>query len=53
MHDVVHVPFVHTTGHGAPLFCQLPDMLHVCGWEPLHCIAPGEQAPVQLPMLHT
>jgi hypothetical protein len=49
----VHAPELHTFGHAEPLFCQAPALLQTCGCWPLHCVAPGVQLPVQLPLLQT
>jgi hypothetical protein len=36
--------------HALPVFCQTPLASQVCGWEPLHCFAPGVQAPEHAPV---
>ena len=36
--------------HALPVLCQAPLASQVCGWEPLHCFAPGVQAPEQTPV---
>ena len=33
-----------------PVLCQAPLASQVCGWEPLHCFAPGVQAPEHAPV---
>ena len=36
--------------HALPLLCQVPLASQVCGCEPLHCFAPGVQAPEHAPV---
>jgi len=51
-HDPVQEPApVQTYWQREPAFCQAPAV-HVCGWSPLHCVAPDEHA-AQLPALQT
>jgi hypothetical protein len=33
-----------------PVLCQAPLASQVCGWGPLHCFAPGVQAPEHAPV---
>ena len=34
-----------------PVFVHAPAVLHVCGWSPEHCLAPGVQLPEQVAVL--
>jgi hypothetical protein len=50
---LAHTPATHSVVvHAVPCVHPLPLALHVSGTLPLHCVAPGVQAPVQTPPLH-
>jgi hypothetical protein len=48
----VHTPApAHATLQASVVVCQVPDALHVWGCKgPLHCMSPGAQTPVQVPL---
>jgi hypothetical protein len=51
--DPVHVPWLHTNWHAAPLLAHVPFDPHFWGCRLLHWSAPGVHDPAHVPLLHT